>query len=481
MKELWFATGSQHLYGEDALAQVTSDSAVIAAHIDSAVRCKVVCKGVVTLAEEITAVMRSANASADCVGVITWMHTFSPSKMWIAGLSLLDKPVLHFHTQFNELLPFADIDMDFMNLNQSAHGDREHAYIYTRMRKNRKVVVGHWKDSTALEEIAVWADAAVAFDASRALKVCRFGDNMREVAVTEGDKVDAQIKFGWSVNGYGIGDLVEEIAGITDGRADELVAEYKSKYRFVTDNIDSVREQAKYELGIRSILEKGGFSAFTTTFEDLTGLKQLPGLAVQRLLGDGYGFGAEGDWKAAAMTRVLKVMSGNDRTAFMEDYTYDLSRGREAILGAHMLEVCPTLAGGEIKIDVQPLGIGGKEDPARMIFDGVSGEAVAVSLVDLGNRFRLIVAEVEGFTTPEPMPKLPVASVMWRPYPDFRSGVKAWLLAGGAHHTVLSFSLSAQHIVDFARMAGIECVVIGKNTDISTFEQQLMLGDVIYK
>ena len=481
MSNVWFITGSQHLYGDDALRQVAADSAVIAEHLNGRIGAEVICTPVVTTASEITDVMRKANADDECIGVITWMHTFSPSKMWIDGLKTISKPILHFSTQFNEALPYSEIDMDFMNLNQSAHGDREHSHLYALMRKSRKEVVGHWQDEEAIEEIRTWVSAAKAFAAGSTLRVVRFGDNMRDVAVTDGNKVTAQAKLGWSVDYYGIGDLVEEIEKVTDEEADVLVEEYKSAYSVVTDDIAAIKEQAKYEIALERFLKNTESTAFTTNFQDLHGLKQLPGLSAQRLMAKGYGFGAEGDWKTAALTRAMKIMSENDSTAFMEDYTYNLTKGNEAVLGAHMLEVCPTIAEGEIKLDVQPLGIGGKEPPARLIFNAKAGEAICVSLVDLGNRLRLICAEVECISTPEPMPKLPVASAMWKPYPDFKNGVKAWLLAGGAHHSVLSYTLTKEHIIDFAHMAGIECVVIGKDTNVSDFELKLMLGDAAWK
>lgn len=481
MSNVWFITGSQHLYGDDALKQVAADSAIIAEHLNGRIGADVICTPVVTTATEITDVMRKANADDDCIGVITWMHTFSPSKMWIDGLKTIAKPILHFSTQFNEALPYSEIDMDFMNLNQSAHGDREHSHIYALMRKSRKEVVGHWQDDEAVEEIRTWVSAAKAFAAGSTLRVVRFGDNMRDVAVTEGNKVTTQAKLGWNVDYYGIGDLVEEINKVTDAEADALVEEYKNSYTVVTDDFAAIKEQAKYEIALERFLEKTESTAFTTNFQDLHSLKQLPGLSAQRLMAKGYGFGAEGDWKTAALTRAMKIMSENTSTAFMEDYTYNLVKGEEAILGAHMLEVCPTIADGEVKLDVQPLGIGDREPPARLIFNSKAGQAIAVSLVDLGNRLRLICAEVECISTPEPMPNLPVASAMWKPYPDFKNGVKAWLLAGGAHHSVLSYTLTKEHIIDFARMAGIECVVIGKDTNISDFELKLMLGDAAWK
>lgn len=481
MKKLWMITGSQHLYGEDTLRQVAADAGEIAAYLDRQTACGVACRPIVTTAEEITEALAAANAEQECIGVITWMHTFSPSKMWIQGLQLLQKPVLHLHTQMNRSIPYDSIDMDFMNLNQSAHGDREHGFLYARLGKRRKVVAGYWKDRRVIEEIDVFAKAALGWDQSKSLKVCRFGDNMREVAVTEGNKVTAQMKLGWSVNGYGTGELAAEIGRVTPPETDALMKEYDESYTIVTKDLEAVRVQASYELGIRRFLEKGGFGAFTTTFEDLHGLKQLPGLAVQRLMAEGYGFGAEGDWKTAALLRVMKVMAGGRATAFMEDYTYHLAEGNEMILGAHMLEVCPSIATSDIKIDVQPLDIGNRQPPARMIFDGMTGSAICASLIELGGRFRLIVAEVEGVKKPREMPRLPVAGAMWVPKPDFYSGLKAWLLAGGAHHTVLSFALTKEHLKDFARMADIECIVIDDKTDVERLENDLMLSELLWK
>lgn len=477
---LWFVTGSQHLYGEETLRQVAEDSKEMAEYLDGRLECQIVWKPTVTTADEITAVMKEANADENCMGIITWMHTFSPSKMWVRGLNIIDKPILHLHTQYNEALPYDTIDMDFMNLNQSAHGDREHGFLYAAMRKSRKVVTGYWKDGEVIEQIRTFAQAAAGWEESRRLRVCRFGDNMRDVAVTDGNKVSAEMKLGWSVNYYAAGDLVEEIAKVTDAETDALFAEIEKKYTIVTDDTESIKEQIRYEIAMERFMKERGCTAFTNTFEDLHGMKQLPGLASQRLMEHGFGFGAEGDWKTAAMLRIMKVMADNKSTALMEDYTYNLEKGNESILGAHMLEVCPTVAGGEIKIDVKPLGIGGKEPPARMIFDGKQGDAVAVSLIDLGNRFRIIVAEVEGIKIPKKMPNLPVAGVMWKPYPNFHDGTKAWILAGGAHHTVLSFALTKEHIIDFARMAGIECIVIGKDTDMNRFETDLMISDIAW-
>ena len=481
MNELWLITGSQHLYGEETLKQVDLDSKVICDYLGEHLDIAVVWKPVVTTPEEITKVLKEAEYQENCIGIITWMHTFSPSKMWISGLAELHKPILHLHTQFNRDLPYDTIDMDFMNLNQSAHGDREHGYLYAKMKKRRKVVVGYWKDEAVIKQIQVFAQAARGWAESKKLKVCRFGDNMRQVAVTDGNKVSAQMKFGWNVDYYGIGDLAIEVGKVRDQDIRKLMESYKGSYQINPKDEDAVREQAKYEIALKGFMNGHGFGALTTNFEDLHGLNQLPGLAVQRLMEAGFGFGAEGDWKTAAMLRVMKVMSGNRATAFMEDYTYHLEPGRECILGAHMLEVCPTIADGPIQIRVEPLSIGGKQPPARMVFEGKSGDAILVSLIELDGRFRLIVAEAEGIKVPKKMPRLPVAGVMWKPKPNFHDGVKAWLLAGGAHHTVISYSLTKEHMVDFARMADIECVVIDDKTDISRLEQDLIVSDLVWE
>ena len=479
--KIYFITGSQHLYGEETLIQVAKNSKEMVDFFNDKLSCEIVWTDTVKTADEITKTMRDANNDSDCIGVIVWMHTFSPSQMWIEGLSIINKPVCHLHTQYNEALPYKTIDMDFMNLNQSAHGDREHGYIYARMRKERKVVVGYWRSEDTLSELEVFSKAAIGLKTAKALKICRFGDNMRDVAVTEGDKVQARLKLGFSVSGYGIGDLVSCIDKVTDEEVFELYNSYKKRYNILTDDIDSVKEQAKYEIGMERFLENGGFGGFTTTFEDLHGLSQLPGLAVQRLMEKGYGFGAEGDWKTAALLRILKEMSNNNSTSFMEDYTYHLEKGNEMVLGAHMLEVCPTIADGEMKIDVKPLGIGGKNPPARIIFNSKKGDAISVSLVDLGDRFRIIVADIMGVTAPEEMPNLPVAGCMWKLYPNFSDGAKAWILAGGAHHSVVSFALTKEHIIDLAAMLNIECVVIDKNLDISRLITDMKLSDIIYK
>lgn len=487
----WFVTGSQHLYGPETLKQVEEDAKTIAASLDSneAIPCRIVFKAVVTTPDEIRKVMEEANVDPDCTGIITWMHTFSPAKMWIAGLSVLQKPLLHLHTQFNRDIPWDSIDMDFMNLNQSAHGDREFGFIGARMRIARKVVVGHWQDPEVSRRIAGWMRAAIGYVEGKKLKIARFGDNMREVAVTEGDKVEAQIKLGWSINGYGVGDLVKIVNEITDESANKLLQEYEEKYEIAPEGLkegparDAIRYQAKLEIAIRTFLEEGGFGAFTTTFEDLHGLKQLPGLAVQRLLEDGYGFGAEGDWKTAGLVRIMKLMSAGLKggTAFMEDYTYHLEPGNNAILGAHMLEVCPTVAASRPRIEVHPLGIGGKADPARMVFNGKAGKAIAASLIDLGDRFRLLVNDVEAVSVEKDMPRLPVARVLWKPLPSLQEAAEAWILAGGAHHTSFSYDLTAENMVDWAEMANIECVLINKDTKLLEFRNNLKINDIIWR
>ncbi len=482
-REFWFITGGQHLYGTEAFAEMRAHSETISQHLSSKLPFKVVSKGLVTLPGEISEVIAEANHDKSCLGVIMWMHVFSPSKMWIAGLKALQKPMLHLHTQFNREIPWDTIDMDFMNLNQSAHGDREHGFIVSRMGIRRKVVVGHWQNQDVIEKIDSWMRAAAAWDYSNSLKVARFGDNMREVAVTEGDKVEAQIKLGWSVNGYGMGDLVQVIDAVTDAEVDAKMKEYAEKYEFNTDNTDAVRIQAKYECGIRKFLEDGGFGAFTDTFEDLHGLRQLPGLAVQNLLADGYGFGAEGDWKTSALTAVMKHMAKGleGGTVFMEDYTYHLEQGKEMILGAHMLEVCPTIAAAKPKIEVHPLGIGDREDPARLVFDGQQGKAVAVTLLDMGDRFRMVCTVVELAKIKKKMPKLPVARVLWKPLPDLATAAEAWILAGGAHHTCLSNALTVENLRDFAEIAGIEFLVIDENTTVPEFKKELMYNEIYYR
>lgn len=488
--EAWFITGSQHLYGEETLKQVAVDSQQITAALDHAgsIPVHVVCKPVVKTPEEIFAMMQAANAAADCIGVITWCHTFSPSKMWINGLKILHKPVLHLHTQFNRDLPWADIDMDFMNLNQAAHGDREHGYIMSRMDINRKVVVGHWSETDVQEQIGMWTRAAAAWHDFQHLKVARFGDNMREVAVTEGDKVEAQIRFGLSVNGYGVGDLVKIVNDVPDKSIDALVQEYLDIFDVAEAGKPggafhkNVRYQARLEIALKQFLESGHFGAFTTTFEDLHGLAQLPGLASQRLMDAGYGFGAEGDWKHSALVRAVKVMGIGLKggCSFMEDYTYHLNPAGMKVLGAHMLEICPSIGQGKPRLEVHPLGIGGKEDPARLVFNVPAGPAINASLIDMGNRFRIIVNSVDCVKPDADMPKLPVARALWIPRPDLKTGAAAWILAGGAHHTAFSQAVDAQYLEDFAEMAGVEYIHIGKGTTTTDIRKELRWNEVYY-
>lgn len=486
----WFVTGSQHLYGPETLEQVADHSRIIAEQLGqdiAAIPYPVVFKPIVKTSDEIYQLIVEANSDESCAGIITWMHTFSPAKMWIRGLKQLQKPLLHLHTQFNRDIPWETIDMDFMNLNQAAHGDREYGHIGARLGIARKVVVGHWEDGDVRRSIGGWMRTAAAFAESRSLKVARFGDNMREVAVTEGDKVEAQIQFGWSVNGYGVGDLVQVLNEVQDSEVETLLKEYAEQYSITQAGLsagpvrDAIAYQARIEIAMRRFLEEGGFGAFTTTFEDLHGLRQLPGLAVQRLMESGYGFGGEGDWKTAALTRVLKVLANNKSTSFMEDYTYHFEPGNHMILGAHMLEVCPTIAATKPTIEVHPLGIGGKEDPARIVFDGQDGPAVNASLVDLGHRFRLLVNVVDGVKVDKPMPKLPVARVLWKPQPSLRESAEAWILAGGAHHTVLSYAMTAENLTDFAEMAGIEAVVIDKDTSVQRLKNELRWSEAAYR
>lgn len=489
--ELWFVTGSQHLYGEETLKQVADHSKKIAAFLHDAqqVPLDVIFKPVVTGPEEIYNVCRDANNSPACAGIIAWMHTFSPAKMWIHGLKVLQKPLLHLHTQFNRDIPWEHIDMDFMNLNQSAHGDREFGFIMSRMRLNRKVIVGYWQDEELLQSLGAWARAARAWQDWQMARFCRFGDNMRQVAVTEGDKVEAELQFGYSVNGYGVGDLVKAINEVSDRDVDALTAVYEEQYNVTGalrkggEKHESLRVAAKTELGLRYFLGDGNFKGFTDTFEDLHGLVQLPGIAVQRLMADGYGFGAEGDWKTAALVRAMKVMAAGLKggNSFMEDYTYHFEPGKEMVLGSHMLEICSSIADGNISCEVHPLGIGGKADPVRLVFNVAGGPALNASIIDMGNRFRLLVNEVEAVAPEHALPKLPVARVLWRPYPDMKTGCAAWILAGGAHHTCYSQNLTAEHLQDFAEMAGIEFVLIGKHTGLHQLKNELKWNEVYYK
>jgi L-arabinose isomerase len=489
--EIWFVTGSQHLYGEETLAQVAAHSQVITGRLNESgqIPVSVICKPVVTSSESIYGLVREANASPSCVGLVMWMHTFSPAKMWISGLKALNKPFVHLHTQFNREIPWSEIDMDFMNLNQSAHGDREFGFIGTRMGINRKVIVGHWEDQAVQKELGDWCRVACAWQDWQTLKVARFGDNMRDVAVTEGDKVAAEIQLGFNVSGFGVGDLVQSIHQVEEDAVSSMVNQYLDTYETASsllpdgDRHSSLREAAKIEVGLRRFLDDGNFKAFTTTFEDLNGLSQLPGLAVQRLMAEGFGFGAEGDWKTAALLRAMKVMGfGKPKGAsFMEDYTYHFSPDGDKVLGAHMLEICASIAATKPRLEILPLSIGGKADPVRLIFDSHVGEAVAASLIDLGSRFRLIVNEVDVVPTDEPLPNLPVARALWLPKPDLRTSATAWILAGGAHHTSFSFDVSSQQLRDFAEMADIECLVIDTDTRVHDFKNQLHWNMAYYR
>ncbi|MFV0441043.1 MAG: L-arabinose isomerase [Lachnospirales bacterium] len=485
-KEIWFVTGSQMLYGDDVLKEVAKNSGVMVDYINSKADYKVVYKCTVKSSDEIVDIIKEANYSKECIGIVTWMHTFSPSKMWINGLNLLQKPVLHLHTQFNKEIPWNEIDMNFMNTNQSAHGDREHGYINTRMGITRKVVVGHYTSEKVISEMNKWFNVAYAVDYSKNLKVARFGDNMRDVAVTEGDKVFAQMKLGWSVNTHPVGDLKKYVDNVSNEEIEKIYAEYLDKYEISeetlkdSEKVDSIKYQGKLEIAMEKFLTEGGFGAYTNTFEDLHGLDQLPGLASQRLMEKGFGFGPEGDWKVSAMINIIKAMGGNKGTSLMEDYTYDMPDGDEKILGAHMLEICPTISENKPEIQVHPLGIGGKDAPARMVFTGREGKGVCVSLVDLGGRLRLIVLDVDAVKSEKKMPNLPVASVFWKPMPNFEIGCKAWIYAGGAHHSVFSYDVDATDLYDFAEIMGLEFVHIHKDTCLTSFKKELEINDLIY-
>ena len=488
--EIWFVTGSQHLYGEKTLNEVNKHASEMAHGLGELPQTpiRVVPKPVMTTAASIYELCLEANAAKSCVGLMLWMHTFSPAKMWIGGLKALQKPFLHLHTQYNQELPWSTIDMDFMNLNQSAHGDREFGFMATRMRLNRKVVVGFWKDEDLRGEVAVWARAAAAWNDAQQLKVARFGDNMRNVAVTEGDKVEAELRLRYSVNGYGIGDLADCLASVSSEATNKLMKEYEERY-LVTESLRSggaqrgaLSEAARIELGLRNFLEQGGFKAFTDTFEDLHGLSQLPGIAVQRLMEDGYGFGGEGDWKTAALVRSMKVMAAGlpGGTSFMEDYTYHLAGGG-SVLGAHMLEICPSIAEGKPTVEVHPLSIGGKNDPVRLVFTAGEGPAVNASVVDMGDRFRMIINKVKVVRPEQALPKLPVARALWIPEPDLKSAATAWIYAGGSHHTGFSRAITAEHLRDFADMAGLECLLIDELTNVPDFKKELTWNDLHYR
>ncbi len=482
--QFWFVVGSQHLYGPEVLKEVAAHAKTMADgfNADSLIPFEVKFKGVVTTPDEIKKVCVDANSDMECAGVITWMHTFSPSKMWIGGLTILNKPYLHINTQFNRNLPFDTIDMNFMNTNQSAHGDREHGFITARLRMKRKVICGYWEDVSFRGRVGGWMRSAAGAMASKSLKVMRLGDNMRYVAVTEGDKVQAEKDLGWSVNTHGVGAFVQKANAVNDHDIDQKIEEYKAKYVFNTDNMNAVRYQARLEIALEQMLKEGGFSAYTDSFEDLYGLEQLPGLASQNLMSKGYGFGAEGDWKQAALQAVISAMSQGltKGYTFIEDYTYHLEPGNEAVLGAHMLEVSPAIAADKAQIEVHPLGIGGKGDPARLVFKGKEGTAILVTLVDMGGRFRMIVHDITVIKPMKEMPNLPVASVMWRPAPDMVTGNEAWILSGGTHHSVISYDLTAEHMRDYAEIMGIEFIHINQNTTIPELRDKLAAGDVIW-
>ncbi len=483
--EFWFVVGSQYLYGTEVLETVAERAAEMARKMNESglLPYKVVYKDTIKTNEGISRIVKEANYTDECAGIIAWCHTFSPSKMWINGFVNLQKPYCHLATQYNLTIPNKEIDMDFMNLNQAAHGDREHGFITARLRMPRKVIAGYWKDEEVLKRLAGWMRAAVGVVFSRQLKVMRFGDNMREVAVTEGDKVEAQIKFGWQVNTWPVGRLVEMMNEVTEKEIDELMDVYREKYEFATNDIETVRYQAREEIAIKRMLDQEGCKAFSNTFEDLYGMKQLPGLATQNLMAQGYGYGGEGDWKTAALDATMKVMGQGltGGTAFMEDYTYHLEKGNEYALGAHMLEVSPSIAASKPRIEVHDLGIGDREAPARLVFEGKEGPAIVASLIDLGNRFRLICQDIECVKPIMDMPNLPVARVMWRPMPDLLTGIECWITAGGAHHTVLSYDVTAEQMKDWAKMMDIEFVHITKDTTPENLERELFIADLAWK
>ena len=485
--EFWFVVGSQFLYGPEVLETVARRAAEMADLLNASgnLPCRMVYKVTAKTNQEIADVVREANYDPRCAGIITWCHTFSPSKMWINGFVNLQKPYCHFATQYNREIPNEEIDMDFMNLNQAAHGDREHGFLAARLRMPRKIIAGYWQDEEVQKRLGRWMRAAVGVAVSRQLKVMRFGDNMREVAVTEGDKVEVQARLGWQVNTWAVGDLVQVMNEVTDAEIDALMEVYRASYDFATDDIGAIRYQAREEIAIKKMLDAEGCQAFSNTFQDLYGMEQLPGLASQHLMAQGYGYGGEGDWKTAAMVRLMKIMSQNvpnaKGTSFMEDYTYNLVPGKEGVLEAHMLEVCPTIADGPISIKVNPLSMGDREDPARLVFTSKEGPAIATSLIDLGNRFRLIINEVDCKKPEKPMPKLPVATAFWTPQPDLATGAEAWILAGGAHHTAFSYDLTAEQMGDWAAAMGIEAVYIDKDTNIRNLKNELKWNSVYYR
>ncbi len=481
--QFWFVVGSQFLYGPEVLDTVAARAAEMAEKLSAVLPYPLVYKVTAKTNQEIAAVCKAANYDDSCAGVITWCHTFSPSKMWINGLVDLQKPWCHFATQYNREIPNEEIDMDFMNLNQAAHGDREHGFIGARLRKPRKIIAGFWQDEDVQARIGSWMKAAVGVAVSKSMKVMRFGDNMREVAVTEGDKVEVQAKLGWQVNTWAVGDLVKAMDAVSEAEVNAQMARYAEQYDMATDRVDQVLYQAREEVAMKKMMDAEGCLAFSNTFQDLYGMKQLPGLASQDLMAQGYGYGGEGDWKVSAMTAILKAMGegGNGASAFMEDYTYHLEKGQEYSLGAHMLEVCPSVAADRPRIEVHPLGIGDREDPARLVFEGKPGDAIVVSLIDMGGRLRLICQDIHCVKPILPMPNLPVARVMWQAEPSLTTGVECWITAGGAHHTVLSYDVTAEQMKDWANMMDIEFVHITKDTTVESLERDLFLADLAWK
>ena len=483
-REFWFVVGSQSLYGQEVLDTVDARAREMAAFLSQRLPYPLVYKVTAKGNSEIVSIIKEANYHDECAGIVTWCHTFSPSKMWINGLTLLQKPWCHLATQYNQEIPNEEIDMDFMNLNQAAHGDREHGFIGARLRLPRKIIAGYWQDEKVSRRLGEWMRVAVGVAVSREMKVMRFGDNMREVAVTEGDKVEAQKKLGWQVNTWAVGDLVKEMHAVTEDEVDALMAVYCEKYDFATEDVDAIRYQAREEIAMKRMMDAEGCRAFSNTFQDLYGMEQLPGLATQHLMAQGYGYGGEGDWKVAAMTAVMKAMgeNGNGASGFMEDYNYHLVEGSEYSLGAHMLEVCPSLAAGRPRIETHPLGIGMNEkDPARLVFEGKEGDAVVATLIDMGGRLRLIVQNIHCVKPIMPMPNLPVARVMWQAKPDLTTGVECWITAGGAHHTVLSYDVTAQMLHDWAQIMEVEYVHIGDGSTPDALEQELFLKDLAWK
>ena len=483
-KEFWFIVGSQDLYGQEVLRTVAERAQEMAKELSKVLPYPLVYKVTAMSNSQITDVIKEANYDDSCYGIVTWCHTFSPSKMWINGFTNLQKPYCHLATQYNLEIPDNEIDMDYMNLNQSAHGDREHGFLAARLRTSRKIIAGYWKDEELQRRLGKWMRVCIGVRASQTMKVMRFGDNMREVAVTEGDKVEAQIKLGWQVNTWATGDLVKEMSKVTEGEIDSLMEDYKSKYDIATDNIQAIRYQAREEIAMKKMMDRNGCRAFTNTFQDLYGMEQLPGLASQNLMAQGYGYGGEGDWKVSAMTAIIKAMgkSGNGASAFMEDYTYHLVKGKEYSLGAHMLEVCPSLAADRPRIETHHLGIGMNEkDPARLVFEGKAGKAIVASLIDMGGRLRLIVQDIEAVKPIMKMPNLPVARVMWRALPDLTTGLECWLLTGGAHHTTLSYDVDAEMLRDWARIMDIAFIHIGKDTTVESLEKELLYNDLTWK